>query len=69
MQSVYNYSASKSPYAHMLNEYVEAENAGSGKLGGPGECWPYMKDCPKSLFTSKHNHYRYENYPSETTKV
>ncbi|KAG5891418.1 hypothetical protein JTB14_031484 [Gonioctena quinquepunctata] len=50
-------SASKSPYAEMLNEYVEAENAGSGKLGGPSECWPYMKDCPKSLFLSKHNHY------------
>ncbi|XP_023020299.1 uncharacterized protein [Leptinotarsa decemlineata] len=50
-------SASKSPYAEMLKEYVEAENAGSGKLGGPAECWPYMKDCPKSLFLRKHNHY------------
>ncbi|KAJ8927537.1 hypothetical protein NQ314_019982 [Rhamnusium bicolor] len=51
-------AASKSPYADMLNEYVEAENAGRGKLGGPAECWPYMKDCPKSLFLPRHNHYR-----------
>lgn len=42
----------------MLKEYVEAENAGSGKFGGPSECWPYMKDCPKSLFLQKHNKYR-----------
>ncbi|CAH0551026.1 unnamed protein product [Brassicogethes aeneus] len=51
-------SPSKSPYAYMLKEYVEAENAGSGKMGGPAECWPYMKDCPKSLFLPKHNKYR-----------
>ncbi|KAJ8948104.1 hypothetical protein NQ318_008457 [Aromia moschata] len=50
-------SASKSPYADLLVEYVEAENAGSGKMGGPAECWPYMKDCPKSLFLPKHNHF------------
>ncbi|CAG9821160.1 unnamed protein product [Phaedon cochleariae] len=51
------FSASKSPYSEMLEEYVEAENAGIGKEG-PSECWPYMKDCPKSLFIPKHNHYR-----------
>lgn len=52
------FRASKSPYAYMLSEYVEAENAGSGKGGGPAECWPYMKDCPKSLFLPKHDKYR-----------
>ncbi|KAJ8926024.1 hypothetical protein NQ315_009879 [Exocentrus adspersus] len=51
-------SASKSPYADMLHEYVEAENAGTGTLDTPGECWPYMKDCPRSLFVSEHNHYK-----------
>lgn len=51
------FSASKSPYADKLNEYVEAEQAGSGQYGGPAECWPYMKDCPKSLFMSRHNPY------------
>ncbi|KAJ8975540.1 hypothetical protein NQ317_003882 [Molorchus minor] len=51
-------SASKSPYADLLQEYVEAENAGSGKSTGPAECWPYMKDCPKSLFLTRHSHYK-----------
>ncbi|CAH1364789.1 uncharacterized protein [Tenebrio molitor] len=49
-------TASKSPYSKMLDEYVEAENAGRGKSGS-SECWPYMKDCPKSLFLPRHNHY------------
>ncbi|XP_017773553.1 PREDICTED: uncharacterized protein LOC108560494 [Nicrophorus vespilloides] len=49
-------SASKSPYSEVLQEYVEAENAGSGK-SGPAECWPYLKDCPKSLFLPSHNKY------------
>lgn len=51
------FRASKSPYAKMLSEYVEAENAGKGQSGA-SECWPYMKDCPKSLFLQRHNHYR-----------
>nr|CAI5829031.1 unnamed protein product [Callosobruchus analis] len=50
-------SASKSPYAGILNEYVEAENMGSGKNGASRECWPYVKDCPKSLFLPRHNPY------------
>ncbi|KAF5280297.1 hypothetical protein FQR65_LT03106 [Abscondita terminalis] len=49
-------SASKSPFSALLLEYVEAENAGKGKSGA-SECWPYMKDCPKSLFESRHNPY------------
>lgn len=54
-------SASKSPYADILEEYVQAERAGKGvDSGGPGECWPYMKDCPKSLFLSRHNVYSSE---------
>ncbi|XP_057668939.1 uncharacterized protein LOC130901511 [Diorhabda carinulata] len=55
------FSASKSPYANMLTEYVEAEYAGTGQYGGPAECWPYMKDCPKSLFLPKHNLYNDED--------
>ncbi|CAH1977551.1 unnamed protein product [Acanthoscelides obtectus] len=50
-------SASKSPYADILNEYVEAENLGSGKNGASRECWPYVRDCPKSLFLPRHNPY------------
>lgn len=41
-----------------MSEYVEAENAGKG-VSGPAECWPYMKDCPKSLFLPRHNNYKY----------
>lgn len=49
---------SKSPFSAMLSEYTEAEYAGRGKSGA-SECWPYMKDCPKSLFIQRHNHYRF----------
>ncbi|XP_066995247.1 uncharacterized protein [Anabrus simplex] len=40
------FTASKSPYADLLEEYVTAERAGQDH----GECWRYYKDCPKSLF-------------------
>ncbi|XP_030765218.1 uncharacterized protein LOC115889376 isoform X2 [Sitophilus oryzae] len=53
-------SASKSPFSEVMNEYVEAEKAGKGVEGSPAECWPYMKDCPKSLFATNHNHYSKE---------
>ncbi|KAF7271595.1 hypothetical protein GWI33_015547 [Rhynchophorus ferrugineus] len=53
-------SASKSPFSEVMKEYVEAEKAGKGLEGSPSECWPYMKDCPKSLFASKHNRYSEE---------
>lgn len=39
-------TASKSPFAVLLPEYVQAESAGAGD----GECWPYFRDCPKSIF-------------------
>ncbi|KAB0803471.1 hypothetical protein PPYR_00441 [Photinus pyralis] len=59
-------SASKSPFASLLNEYVEAENAGKGKSGA-SECWPYMKDCSKSLFQARHNPYSKleDSHPNE----
>ena len=38
-----------SPYSEHLDEYVLAENIGKGKQS-PGECFPYYKECPKSLF-------------------
>ncbi|XP_055625287.1 uncharacterized protein LOC129767976 [Toxorhynchites rutilus septentrionalis] len=43
------FTASMSPYSEFIPEYVSAENIGKGKAG-PGECFPYYKDCPKSLF-------------------
>ncbi|KAK9891053.1 hypothetical protein WA026_013380 [Henosepilachna vigintioctopunctata] len=51
-------TASSSPFADILTEYVTAEKTGKGKLGSPSECWPYMKDCSRSLFLRpRHNHY------------
>ncbi|XP_026762931.1 uncharacterized protein LOC113521568 [Galleria mellonella] len=48
------FTPSKSPYAHLLKEYVEAEKAGS-EAGG--ECWPYFRLCPKSIFQASPNKY------------
>lgn len=55
-----NFSATKSNYAHMLTEYVTAQEIGEGKVG-PGECFPYYKKCPKSIFKSgrEANKYRF----------
>jgi hypothetical protein len=36
-----------------------AENIGKG-IKGPGECFPYYKQCPKSLFKSQDVHKKYE---------
>ncbi|XP_076667450.1 uncharacterized protein LOC143368529 [Andrena cerasifolii] len=47
------FTASKSPFANLLQDYVEAERRGKFH----GECWPYFKDCPKSLFRSSENRY------------
>ncbi|BES91451.1 DM4/DM12 family [Nesidiocoris tenuis] len=40
------FTASKSPFAEVLNDYVAAERQGLEH----GECFPYYKNCPKSLF-------------------
>uniref|UniRef100_A0A182RF49 Secreted protein n=1 Tax=Anopheles funestus TaxID=62324 RepID=A0A182RF49_ANOFN len=45
------FTASLSPYSEHLDEYVTAEKIGRGQ-DGPGECFPYYKDCPRSLFRS-----------------
>ncbi|XP_046387337.1 uncharacterized protein LOC124156895 [Ischnura elegans] len=43
------FTASKSPFASVLEEYVAAEKAGMDD----GDCWRYYKKCPKSLFLWK----------------
>ncbi|KAJ9597974.1 hypothetical protein L9F63_011175 [Diploptera punctata] len=54
------FTASKSPFADMLEEYVKAERA--GQEHGHGECWRYHRACPKSLFfNSQHNKYMKEH--------
>ncbi|XP_017755242.1 PREDICTED: LOW QUALITY PROTEIN: uncharacterized protein LOC108547303 [Eufriesea mexicana] len=52
------FTASKSPFSNLLKEYVEAENRGKFH----GECWPYFKDCPKSLFRASENKYTKEAF-------
>ncbi|KAI5710486.1 hypothetical protein M8J75_008962 [Diaphorina citri] len=48
------FTVTKSPYADLMSDYVAAEKKGSST----GECWPYFKECPKSLFqSSSHNKY------------
>lgn len=48
------FTVTKSPYADLMSDYVTAEQKGATT----GECWPYFKECPKSLFqSSSHNKY------------
>lgn len=62
------YSASKSPFSHLMDEYVTAERIGSGEMG-PGECFPYFKECPKSLFvTAAKNKYAPEAEDADQTE-
>ncbi|XP_059620734.1 uncharacterized protein LOC132264516 [Phlebotomus argentipes] len=60
-------TASKSPFSHLLDEYVTAQRVGEGVLG-PGECFPYYKKCPKSIFRSSIDH-KYQNYKEEESSV
>ncbi|KAH9641162.1 hypothetical protein HF086_013019 [Spodoptera exigua] len=46
------FTPSKSPYASLLDEYVEAQKAGESG----GECWPYYRLCPKSIFQSSNKY-------------
>ncbi|XP_011629898.1 uncharacterized protein LOC105422287 [Pogonomyrmex barbatus] len=55
------FTASRSPFANLLKEYVEAENRGKFH----GECWPYFKDCPKSLFLPSTNKYQKDSMHEE----
>ncbi|XP_066906674.1 uncharacterized protein [Halyomorpha halys] len=45
------FTASKSPFADILTDYVKAERQGVEH----GECFPYYKKCPKSLFLASNN--------------
>ncbi|XP_047536234.1 uncharacterized protein LOC125070414 isoform X1 [Vanessa atalanta] len=46
------FNPSKSPYSSMLAEYVEAQRAGESG----GECWPYYRLCPKSIFQASNKY-------------
>lgn len=53
----FGFSASKSKFSDLLPEYVLAEKVGAGMMG-PGECFPYYKECPRSLFKTEIHKYR-----------
>ncbi|XP_063216143.1 uncharacterized protein LOC134527409 [Bacillus rossius redtenbacheri] len=56
------FTASKSPFAALLGDYVQAERAG----GDHGDCWRYYKDCPQSLFAARQeNKYREDAAPHD----
>ncbi|XP_050335291.1 uncharacterized protein LOC126762525 [Bactrocera neohumeralis] len=42
-------TATNSPFAELIPEYVRAQEVGEGRKA-PGECFPYYKECPKSIF-------------------
>ncbi|CAD7003384.1 unnamed protein product [Ceratitis capitata] len=42
-------TATSSPFADLIPDYVRAQEIGEGRVA-PGECFPYYKDCPKSIF-------------------
>ncbi|XP_054735446.1 uncharacterized protein LOC129242683 [Anastrepha obliqua] len=42
-------TATSSPFADLIPEYVRAQEIGEGRKA-PGECFPYYKECPKSIF-------------------
>ncbi|XP_030561132.1 uncharacterized protein LOC115762898 [Drosophila novamexicana] len=49
-------TVTKSPFAELIPEYVRAQRVGEGKQA-PGECFPYYKACPKSIFKALANKY------------
>lgn len=55
------FTASKSPFAESLSEYVKAERLGLEQ----GECFPYYKDCPKSLFSHPSKNKYVNNHEEE----
>ncbi|VVC42606.1 Hypothetical protein CINCED_3A008282 [Cinara cedri] len=55
-------TASRSKYADLMDEYVTAETTGKHK-----ECFPYFKECPKSLFLNNHNYSN--NAPKDESMV
>ncbi|XP_059216911.1 uncharacterized protein LOC106089602 isoform X2 [Stomoxys calcitrans] len=42
-------TVTRSPFSDLIPEYVKAQEIGEGRTA-PGECFPYYKDCPRSVF-------------------
>ncbi|KAH8365520.1 hypothetical protein KR093_001640, partial [Drosophila rubida] len=59
-------TVTKSPFAELIPEYVRAQRVGEGKQA-PGECFPYYKGCPKSIFKALANKYSAQATTAATT--
>lgn len=60
------YRVTKSPFSELIPEYVRAQRVGEGKQA-PGECFPYYKGCPKSIFKALANKYSAQATTKSTT--
>lgn len=49
-----------------MPDYVKAQEVGEGKVA-PGECFPYYKDCPKSIFQGSPNN-KYTDQQHDSAK-
>ncbi|KAH8314633.1 hypothetical protein KR074_004885 [Drosophila pseudoananassae] len=58
-------TVTKSPFADLVPDYVQAQEVGEGKQA-PGECFPYYKACPKSIFKALASKY---SKPAPATKT
>ncbi|XP_060660290.1 uncharacterized protein LOC132794072 [Drosophila nasuta] len=61
-------TVTKSPFAELIPEYVRAQHVGEGKQA-PGECFPYYKACPKSIFKALANKYSAQAKPMKAAKT
>ncbi|KAL7732085.1 hypothetical protein ACLKA6_015846 [Drosophila palustris] len=59
-------TVTKSPFSELIPEYVRAQRVGEGKQA-PGECFPYYKACPKSIFKALANKYKQQATTTTTT--
>ncbi|XP_075163738.1 uncharacterized protein LOC142236385 [Haematobia irritans] len=48
-------TVTRSPFSDLIPEYVKAQEIGEGRTA-PGECFPYYKDCPRSVFKAMQKH-------------
>ncbi|KNC29220.1 hypothetical protein FF38_01407, partial [Lucilia cuprina] len=48
-------TVTRSPFSDLIPEYVTAQEIGEGRTA-PGECFPYHKECPKSVFKVLQTH-------------
>ncbi|KAH8380209.1 hypothetical protein KR009_009494 [Drosophila setifemur] len=58
-------TVTKSPFSDLVPDYVQAQEVGEGKQA-PGECFPYFKACPKSIFKALASKY---SKPAPSTKT